>query len=113
MADNDSKEVKPIVVFIIITLAAWAIYLSIDEQINFITNISINLFWSGIYLSIGEILPILLCLLVSVVFYLIVYRGFQLDHLRFRRKHPLTSIPGMRKIVYDKKVKELKQENEL
>jgi hypothetical protein len=113
MADNDSGEIKPIQLFFIITLAAPAIYSILTEQNIVVANIRINLFWSGIYVSIGEILLILLCLLVSVVFYLIVYRGFQLDHLRFRCEHPLTSKTGIVKIVYDKKVKELKQENEL
>lgn len=110
MTDNDSDEEESILLLFVIVLVSYVIYSSIDEQINFISNIRINLFLSGIYVSIGEIVLILLFLFVSIVAYLIISPGLQLDHLRFRYKHPQTSITGIIKAIYNRPIKKLKRE---
>ena len=107
MSDDDSDEGVTILLFIVAIGVFFVISLSLSELISFILNIKISIFLSGIYISIGEILLLLLFLLVFISIYLIAYRGFHLDHLRFRCKHPLTSITG---ILTNKKIKKLKQE---
>ena len=110
MTDNDSDKEESILLLFVIVLVSYVIYSSIDEQINFISNIRINLFLSGIYVSIGEIVLILLFLFVSIVAYLIIFPGLQLDHLRFRYKHPQASITGIIKAIYNRPIEKLKRE---
>lgn len=109
MTDNDSDKEK-LIAFFVTVLVSWAIYLRINDQINFISNIRINLFLSGTYVSIGEIVLILLFLFVSIVTYLIIRRGLRLDHLRFRYKHPQTSVTRIIKSIYTRPIKKLKRE---
>lgn len=64
------------------------------STISLILNTEINIFLTGVYISIFEFIILSPIFLGFLSVYIIWYRGIRWNHIVFRYNHPLTSITG-------------------